>query len=72
MFAPTDEPAFLEVVRIAQRLSAAGYFLVSGGGPGAMEATNLGVGGNNRVFGTIHYGGTWPRNTPRSAACPTR
>lgn len=43
-----DEPAFLEVVRIAQRLSAAGYFLVSGGGPGAMEATNLGAWLGNR------------------------
>lgn len=38
-----DEAAFLDVVRIAQRLCAAGYFLVSGGGPGAMEATNLGA-----------------------------
>jgi len=28
-----------------------------------MEATNLGVGGNNSVFGTIHYGGEFPANT---------
>jgi len=28
-----------------------------------MEATNLGVLGNNSVFGTIHYGGEFPANT---------
>ena len=28
-----------------------------------MEAVNLGVGGNNTVHGTIHYGGEWPNNT---------
>ncbi len=28
-----------------------------------MEATNLGVFGNNSVFGTIHYGGEFPANT---------
>ncbi len=38
-----DAPVYLDVVRIAQRLCRAGYFLVSGGGPGAMEATNLGA-----------------------------
>ncbi len=38
-----DDPAFAHVATIAQRLCRAGYFLVSGGGPGAMEATNLGA-----------------------------
>ncbi len=28
-----------------------------------VEAVNLGVGGNNTVHGTIHYGGEWPGNT---------
>lgn len=28
-----------------------------------MEATNLGVSGDNNVFGTIHYGGEFPANT---------
>jgi predicted Rossmann-fold nucleotide-binding protein len=37
------EPSYRDVARIAQRLTARGYFLVSGGGPGAMEATNLGA-----------------------------
>ena len=27
-----------------------------------MEATNLGVDGNNKVFGTLHYGGEFPNN----------
>ena len=38
-----DDPAFAAVTSIAQRLTRAGYFLISGGGPGAMEATNLGA-----------------------------
>ena len=38
-----------------------------------MEATNLGVGGNNSVFGTIHYGGEFPNNTftSQSQVVPT-
>ncbi|MFK7989023.1 MAG: LOG family protein [Sandaracinaceae bacterium] len=38
-----DEPAYRTVVAIARRLAQTGYFLVSGGGPGAMEATHLGA-----------------------------
>ncbi len=34
---------YRDVARIARRLTTKGYFLVSGGGPGAMEATNLGA-----------------------------
>lgn len=37
------DPVYGEVARLARRLTAKGYFLVSGGGPGAMEATNLGA-----------------------------
>ena len=28
-----------------------------------MEATNLGVNGENKIFGTIHFGGVFPENT---------
>lgn len=38
-----DAPDYLLVATIAHRLASRGYFLVSGGGPGAMEATNLGA-----------------------------
>jgi len=37
----TDQ-AYRDVAYMAMRLTEAGYLLVSGGGPGAMEATNLG------------------------------
>jgi len=38
-----DEPAYARVVGMAQELARRGYTLVSGGGPGAMEACNLGA-----------------------------
>ncbi|MEN0062326.1 MAG: hypothetical protein AAGA48_09245 [Myxococcota bacterium] len=38
-----SDPEFLAVARLAATLTQRGYFLVSGGGPGAMEATNLGA-----------------------------
>ena len=37
-----DDDAYLDVARIAYRLTQKGYFVASGGGPGAMEAANLG------------------------------
>ncbi len=37
------EPAFLQVARLARGLTLAGYFVATGGGPGAMEAGNLGA-----------------------------
>lgn len=37
------DPGFLNVATIARRLTRAGYFLATGGGPGAMEAGNLGA-----------------------------
>ncbi len=38
-----EEPAFLTVARTARALTREGYFVTSGGGPGAMEAANLGA-----------------------------
>ena len=37
------DPTYAVVARIARKLAAAGYFVASGGGPGAMEAANLGA-----------------------------
>jgi len=37
------DDAYRDVARMARRLTTKGYFLASGGGPGAMEATNLGA-----------------------------
>ncbi len=38
-----DESAFAEVARLARSICRAGMLVVSGGGPGAMEATHLGA-----------------------------
>ena len=38
-----SEPAYRNVALIARGLSQAGYFVATGGGPGAMEAGNLGA-----------------------------
>ena len=38
-----DDPAFAKVARLSRSLAERGYFLASGGGPGAMEATHLGA-----------------------------
>ena len=38
-----DDPRFRDVALIARQLTKEGYLLVSGGGPGAMEATHLGA-----------------------------
>lgn len=38
-----DDPNFRAVARMAARLTRKGYTMVSGGGPGAMEATHLGA-----------------------------
>lgn len=37
------DPMFASVVMLSKRLTEAGFFMVSGGGPGAMEATHLGA-----------------------------
>lgn len=38
-----DEPAYAEVARTARAMARSGVLVVSGGGPGAMEATHLGA-----------------------------
>ncbi len=38
-----NEPAYRDVAIIARGLTQAGYFVATGGGPGAMEAGNLGA-----------------------------
>ena len=38
-----DAPLFRRVTHLAWRLSRAGFFVATGGGPGAMEAANLGA-----------------------------
>ena len=38
-----DEPSFRKVAHLARRLTSEGFFMASGGGPGIMEATNLGA-----------------------------
>lgn len=38
-----DSAAYRNVVLISQQLTRGGYYLISGGGPGAMEATHLGA-----------------------------
>lgn len=37
------DPAFAQVVRLAAALTRAGYLVITGGGPGTMEAGNLGA-----------------------------
>jgi predicted Rossmann-fold nucleotide-binding protein len=37
------DPVFADVARCARALARAGYFIATGGGPGAMEAANLGA-----------------------------
>jgi predicted Rossmann-fold nucleotide-binding protein len=38
-----DQAIYVEVARMARSLARAGYFVATGGGPGAMEAGNLGA-----------------------------
>lgn len=38
-----DDPSYRKVAHLARRLTAEGYFIASGGGPGIMEAANLGA-----------------------------
>lgn len=39
-----DKPAYADVAKLARRLAREDYTVLSGGGPGAMEATHLGAG----------------------------
>ena len=40
---PRTDSYYKKVARIAQQLTRAGYFIATGGGPGIMEAANLGA-----------------------------
>lgn len=40
---PRTDPYYWKVARIAQQLTREGYFVATGGGPGIMEAANLGA-----------------------------
>ncbi len=40
---PRTDPHYHKVARVAQRLTQRGYFVATGGGPGIMEAGNLGA-----------------------------
>jgi len=37
------DPMFASIVKLSKRLTEKGFFMLSGGGPGAMEATHLGA-----------------------------
>lgn len=37
------DQAYIQVVKLSKRLAEAGYLMITGGGPGAMEATHLGA-----------------------------
>lgn len=51
------DPVYLEIARIARELTREGYLIVSGGGPGLMEAANLGA-----------YFAAWDSEAPLVAA----
>lgn len=38
-----QDPFYLKVAKLSRKLTREGYFMISGGGPGAMEATHLGA-----------------------------
>jgi len=40
---PRDKPIFADIARLAQDLCREGYMVLTGGGPGLMEAANLGA-----------------------------
>lgn len=48
-----DDAVYTRVALIARKLTQDGYLLVSGGGPGAMEATNLGAFFASRPVGAL-------------------
>lgn len=49
-----NDSNYFEVARISQRLTEKGYLMISGGGPGAMEATHLGAWFANQDPSLLH------------------
>lgn len=49
-----DAPEYAKVALMSKRLAERGYFLTSGGGPGAMEATHLGAWFTNKPESELH------------------
>ena len=50
---PRDDPYYAKVARITRDLTRKGYFIASGGGPGIMEAANLGAWMSNADDGLL-------------------
>ena len=48
-----NDPAYRKVVMLSKRLTEEGFLMVSGGGPGAMEATHLGAWMAGRTTGEV-------------------
>lgn len=40
---PRNNPSYFDVAKISKKLTELGYLIISGGGPGAMEASHLGA-----------------------------
>src|SRR3970282_126062 len=51
---PAGHPYYVMAERIARLLSDAGFSVVSGGGPGIMEAVNKGAHAGKRPSGGLH------------------
>ena len=51
---PRDNPVFAQVAFLSRDLARHGYLPISGGGPGAMEATHLGALHEHQPVATLH------------------
>lgn len=52
---PRNDSAYRKIVLISKRLTEEGYLMVSGGGPGAMEATHLGAWMAGRTMAEVDH-----------------
>ncbi|MDQ2950969.1 MAG: hypothetical protein M3R54_01755, partial [Chloroflexota bacterium] len=50
---PRDDPQYALVAELGWRLARAGFLVATGGGPGLMEAANLGA--SSRSTGTVAF-----------------